>query len=73
LLKIKSDTNSKLQSQWFYFKIKGVKKATFIIEGFRKSKSLYNEGMKICIKEDKWIRGGKNITYFKDDSYCLKF
>ena len=38
-------------SSWFYFACEGLKgEITFIIKGFTKTSSLYNEGMKICYK-----------------------
>jgi hypothetical protein len=51
-MRVRPDTNSKQQSQWFYFKVRGIKRGTFFIRGFKKTDSLYNYGMKLCIKED---------------------
>jgi hypothetical protein len=53
----------------------------FVIKGFTKSSSLYNEGMKICYREakelTKWRRGGSRISYANstedEDSYELRF
>ncbi len=56
---------------WFDFVVEGIKgEAKFIIEGFTKTTSLYNNGMKICcrdLKEDRWRRGGAHISYIKSD------
>jgi hypothetical protein len=48
--------------------VEGVKgEAHFVIRGFTKSSSLYNEGMKVCFRDlkemGKWRRGGTRITY----------
>ena len=56
-------------SIWFYFSVQGLKgENTFIIEGFSKSSSLYNEGMKVCYRENnngaQWRRGGTKISYY---------
>lgn len=74
-LVVKNDTNSKRQSQWFYFRVQGIKHGTFVIHGFTKTSSLFNMGMKLCIKEDgTWRRAGDNITYKKiEDSYAVTF
>lgn len=46
------ELNSDRVSAWFYFMVEGMKgEAKFIIKGFTKTSSLYNEGMKICYKE----------------------
>jgi hypothetical protein len=49
-LVVKKDTNSRRQSQWFYFQVQGVKSGRFVIHGFTKTNSLFNMGMKLCIK-----------------------
>ena len=75
-LTLRPDSNSRHQSMWFYFRVRGVKSATFIVSPFKKSSSLYNEGMKICIKEHSrdWERGGHDIYYgVEGDHYILKF
>jgi len=59
--------NSVRVSAWFYFAVEGLKgEAKFVIKGFTKSSSLYNEGMKVCYKEvqeGKWRRGCTKICY----------
>lgn len=58
-------------SLWFYFSVEGLEgDVKFVIDGFTKSSSLYNEGMKICYrdkdsKDNNWKRGGKDITYYR--------
>jgi hypothetical protein len=42
VLKLRSDTNSRHQSSWFYFKVKGIKSGTFFIRGLPKPNLLYN-------------------------------
>jgi hypothetical protein len=57
--------------------VEGIKgEAQFVIKGFTKSSSLYNEGMKICYREvseaSKWRRGGTKISYtnsIEEDEY----
>lgn len=67
-LRVSYDCNSRRQSQWFYFSCKGIKKGNFEISGFVKTDSLYNYGMKICVKENGiWHRGGTDISYIKDE------
>ena len=64
-------------SNWFYFSVQGIKgEAQFVIKGFTKSSSLYNEGMKVCYREmsesAKWRRGGSKISYtnsIEDEEY----
>jgi hypothetical protein len=51
---LERETNSSRQSAWFYFSVEGLRgEANFIIQGFKKSSSLYNEGMKICYRDTK--------------------
>ena len=53
-IELQRQTNSNRTSAWFYFSVQGVKGETnFIIKGFTKSSSLYNEGMKICYRDTK--------------------
>ena len=62
------ETNSNRYNSWFYFTVEGVKgEAHFLIKGFTKRSSLFNEGMKICYRDNKeptkWRRGGTRISY----------
>lgn len=44
--------NSDRVSSWFYFAVEGLKgEVKFILKGFSKCSSLYNNGMKICFRE----------------------
>lgn len=72
-LTLRPDTNSNHQSLWFYFRVKGLKSAKFILSPFRKKTSLYNEGMKICYREDKgeWKRGGTDILYEQEGDHNI--
>ena len=73
---MQNDTNTYGCTQWFFFKAlnKEKLKATFFINNFYKSKSLYQKGMKILIfsrnklieEGTGWIRGGTNISYFSN-------
>jgi cytosolic carboxypeptidase protein 2/3 len=76
-IELEKETNSNRVSNWFYFSVEGLKgEARFVIKGFTKSSSLYNEGMKVCYREAnefaKWRRGGTKISYtnsVEDDEY----
>jgi hypothetical protein len=51
-LTLNPDRNSNKHCQWFYFSCQGLDQPTkFIISGFTKPTSLFNEGMKICVFE----------------------
>jgi hypothetical protein len=67
-IELEKETNSNRISGWFYFNVEGIKgESHFVIKGFSKSSSLYNEGMKVCYRDakemTKWRRGGSRITY----------
>lgn len=48
------ESNSVRGNSWFYFSVEGVKgEAQFVVGGFAKRGSLYNEGMKLCVRECK--------------------
>lgn len=75
---MQNDINTKGNTQWFYFRIKNVPRQRNIkinIVNLRKPDSLFNYGLMPCLysfEEAKrggrgWIRGGKNICYFKND------
>lgn len=54
-----------------------MRKAKFSICGFGKEDSLYNYGMRVCVKENGvWGRGGDGIGYERDEEgqgYVLNF
>ena len=65
---MEKESNSNRVSGWFYFSVEGIKgEGHFVIKGFTKSSSLYNEGMKVCYRDvkdvQKWRRGGTRISY----------
>ena len=67
-IELEKETNSNRISGWFYFNVEGIKgEASFIIQGFSKSSSLYNDNMKVCYRDTKdlgkWRRGGTHISY----------
>ena len=68
-LYMRVDSNTRGSRQWFYFKVtsKIAKTIKFNVVNFTKKKSLYEQGMKVCIKseatEGLWVRGGDNIEY----------
>ena len=48
------ESNSTRGNTWFNFTVEGAKGETkFVIEGFTKKSSLYNNGMKICYRDMK--------------------
>lgn len=50
-LTLENETNSSRGNAWFDFIVEGLKgEANFTISGFKKKKSLYNEGMKLCYR-----------------------
>ena len=59
---LQNDINSKGHTQWFYFRVSNVKKGMkvkFNMLNMIKSKSLYNEGMKVLIYSEKrqdWVK-----------------
>jgi hypothetical protein len=77
--------NSKGHTQWFYFRVANVKKGLkvkFNMLNMIKTKSLYNEGMKVLIYSDKkqeqailhgqtdelgWSRGGEDMSYYQNN------
>lgn len=74
------DTNSPGHTQWFYFRVSDAKQGQtvrFRIMNFKKKKSLYQSGMRICYyskkqfkkKEIGWVRGGKEIMYKRNKDY----
>lgn len=77
------DTNSPGHTQWFYFRVlDAVKGQTvkFRIMNFKKNKSLYQKGMRICYHSKKmfkkkqigWVRGGKDIRYLSNKGFLDK-
>lgn len=53
-IELERETNSMRRSAWFFFSVEGLKgEASFVIQGFKKSSSLYNEGMKVCYRDVK--------------------
>lgn len=67
-IELERETNSNRVSSWFYFSAEGIRgEAHFIVKGFTKSSSLFNEGMKICYRDakdlSKWRRGCTRISY----------
>lgn len=79
-LEMMPDTNSPGHTQWFYFKVSDGNKGQtvkFRILNFKKKKSLYKSGMRICYyskkmfrkKEIGWVRGGENIQYRRNKDY----
>jgi hypothetical protein len=51
-IELERETNSTRRSAWFFFSVEGLKgEASFVIQGFTKSSSLYNEGMKVCYRD----------------------
>jgi 1,4-dihydroxy-2-naphthoyl-CoA synthase len=73
---MQNDINTFGCTQWFFFRVvnQDKMKATFFINNFYKSHSLYQIGMKIIIFSMKkfmnegvgWVRGGEEIAYFKN-------
>lgn len=74
---LQNDVNSKGHTQWYYFRVQNVRqgmKVKFNMLNMIKSKSLYNEGMKVIIYSEKkneingkgWFRGGSDIAYFQN-------
>lgn len=74
---LSADRNSNKHCQWFYFSCEGLEHPTkFIVSGFTKTTSLYNEGMKVCVFDgQQWTRAGEQISYGPDPTggYCLTF
>ena len=70
-LTLRPDSNSNHQSLWFYFRVRGLKRVRVILSPFRKKTSLYNEGMKVCWREEKgeWRRGGEDIGYEQEGDH----
>lgn len=69
------DYQTKLNCQWFYFRLKGTRAGRtyrFNIINLLKPDSLYNHGMQPLMYSDKsaelkgtgWERAGKNICYY---------
>ena len=47
-----TESNSQRSNNWFYFVVEGVRgEAQFTVTGFKKRTSLYNEGMRLCCRE----------------------
>ncbi|CAD8066241.1 unnamed protein product [Paramecium sonneborni] len=76
-LMMQNDTNTKGNTQWFYFSVENTIKnciVTFNIINFIKCDSLFNMGQKPVIFSTKsnkirgtgWIKGGHNIIYFRN-------
>jgi hypothetical protein len=79
-LLLENDSNTYGYSQWFFFRISGIKKGTKIkinIVNLLKPKALYNEGAKIVTYSEKraeneklgWLRACENISYYKNSLY----
>ena len=79
-MEMSPDTNSPGHTQWFYFTVSGVDKGktlNFRIINFKKNKSLFAKGMKICVHSKKkfrkrdigWKRGGRAFEYKSNDGY----
>lgn len=82
-LVLQNDINSKGHTQWFYFRVANVKKGQkvkFNMLNMIKSKSLYNDGMKVLFystkrqenpkkteEEKGWCRGGEDFSYFQNN------
>jgi hypothetical protein len=69
---LSTDTNSKGNTQWFYFQVSNTTaglSVKFNIVNLCKSGSLYNHGMKICYRQSQgnWKRGGSEIHYFPNN------
>jgi cytosolic carboxypeptidase protein 2/3 len=75
---LQNDINSKGHTQWFYFRVQNTKKGQrvkFNLLNFLKSKSLFNEGMKVLILSEKkldsenvgWHRSGEDIAYYQNN------
>ncbi|EAR84877.2 zinc carboxypeptidase family protein (macronuclear) [Tetrahymena thermophila SB210] len=76
-LVLQNDTNSKGNTQWFFFSVQGTQKnqiVRFNIVNLMKNDSLFNYGMRPVVFSKKkneqeqqgWFRGGFNISYFKN-------
>ncbi|KAL4436239.1 hypothetical protein ABPG74_015830 [Tetrahymena malaccensis] len=76
-LVLQNDTNSKGNTQWFFFSVQGTQKnqiVRFNIINLMKNDSLFNYGMRPVVFSKKkneqeqqgWFRGGFNISYFKN-------
>jgi hypothetical protein len=48
-LTIRSDTNTRCHTQWFFFSVRNMCKDKFDITNFLKPSSLFNSGMKPCL------------------------
>lgn len=67
------ESNSLRNNSWFYFSVEGLKgEVQFVIGGFTKNASLYNDGMRLCYRDNKestkWRRGGTHISYTQSSS-----
>ena len=67
-LYMRVDTNTRGHNQWFHFSVQNQNNsglATFTILNFTKRSSLYNQGMRICVKTtgSNWHRDGICISY----------
>ncbi|KAL4487062.1 hypothetical protein ABPG72_001514 [Tetrahymena utriculariae] len=74
---LQNDTNSKGNTQWFFFQVQGTQKnqiVRFNLVNLMKNDSLFNYGMRPVVFSKKkneqeqqgWFRGGFNISYFKN-------
>jgi len=77
-LLLQNDTNSKGNTQWFYYQVKNTYSEVdikFNIMNFTKKDSLFNIGMKVLIFSEKeneasqlgWFRGGTDISYYENN------
>lgn len=75
---LKPDYNTKVNNQWFYFKLSNTKKGRtyrFNIINLLKPDSLYNHGMQPLMYSDRdamnsgkgWQRVGKDICYYQNN------
>ncbi|CAD8070828.1 unnamed protein product [Paramecium sonneborni] len=81
-LYMRVDSNTKGHTSWYNFEIKGMKKTEVIqlnICNFRKSRTLYERGMKPYIwrsTNPEWLQGGEQIqykTHYHQHYNCLSF
>ena len=62
------DTNTRGHHQWFYFSVKNhsnLGNVNFSVLNFTKKQSLYNHGMRVCVKSNSqdWHQDGQFISY----------
>lgn len=69
-LYMRLDSNTRGHHQWFYFSVvnyhKTSRRVKFNVLNFTKPNSLFNQGMKICVRRDcdeEWSHEGEDILY----------